>query len=387
MKKLVTAIIVIFIAHNVLITEVAAIDKEAPELAPEAVSAILIERDTGQVLYDKNIDEQLPPASMTKIMTMILIMEAIDEGKIQLNEKVRASEHAASMGGSQIFLEEGEEMSVEELLKSIAIASANDASVALAEYIAGSEEAFVEQMNEKAKALGLKNTHFVNSTGLPADNHYSSAYDMAMMSKELLKHEEVTKYTGLYEDYLREDSDDKFWLVNTNRLVKFYPGVDGLKTGYTSEAKYCLSATAKKDDMRAIAVVMGSKTPKERNSQITKMFDYAFSQYTVHKIHDGGVEVDEVGVDKGVVKQMPVVTGDKVSILTHRGESTDNISTKIMIDSNLHAPIAKGDAIGKLLVEKDGETLSETPLLAAKDVNKASWWKLLKRTIGSFAGA
>ena len=237
--------------------------KRSRNLAEVAKSAILIERDTGTVLYEKNSHEKLAPASMTKIMTMMLIMEALEKGQIKWEDKVRASEYAASMGGSQIFLEPGESMSVEEMLKGIAIGSANDASVAMAEHIAGSEEAFVEKMNKKVKELGLKETHFKNPTGLPSKDHYSSAHDMSMMAKELLKYEDITKFTGSYESYLREGSDKKFWLVNTNKLVRFYEGVDGLKTGFTNEAKYCLTATAKKDNMRVIAVVFGAPTPKE----------------------------------------------------------------------------------------------------------------------------
>ncbi|MCX8047381.1 MAG: D-alanyl-D-alanine carboxypeptidase, partial [Anoxybacillus gonensis] len=275
------------LAITLLFFPIVSVHAEQPkvELATEARSAILIERDTGAVLYEKNAHEPLPPASMTKIMTMLLIMEAIDQGKLKLDERVRASEYAASMGGSQIFLEPGEEMTVDDLLKGVAIGSGNDASVALAERIAGSEEAFVHLMNEKARQLGLKHTAFENTTGLPAKNHYSTAYDMAVMAKELLKYDLITKYTGTYEDYLRENTNKKFWLVNTNRLVKFYPGVDGLKTGYTSEAKYCLTATAKKGNMRVIAVVFGAPTPKARNAQITKMLDYAFSHYETKPLY------------------------------------------------------------------------------------------------------
>lgn len=221
-------------------------EETATKLAEQASSAIVIEQDTGKVLFDKNPNEKLPPASMTKIMTMLLIMEQVEKGKLKLNDKVRASEHAASMGGSQIFLEPGEEMTVNEMLKGIAIASGNDASVAVAEHIAGSEEGFVNMMNKKAKDLGLKNTHFQNPTGLPAKDHYSTANDMAIMARELMKYPLIRKYTGKYEDYLREDTDKKFWLVNTNKLVRFYPGVDGVKTGFTTEAKYCLTASAEK---------------------------------------------------------------------------------------------------------------------------------------------
>ncbi|WP_010284386.1 D-alanyl-D-alanine carboxypeptidase family protein [Bacillus timonensis] len=354
------------------------------DLASNAKSAILIERDTGKILYEKNSDEKLPPASMTKIMTMLLIMEALDKGSITFSEKVRTSEHAASMGGSQIFLEPGEEMTVEEMLKGIAIGSGNDASVAMAEKIAGSEEAFVEMMNNKVKELGLKNTVFQNPTGLPAENHFSSAHDMAIMAKELLKYEEITKFTGKYEDYLRQDSDNKFWLVNTNRLVRFYPGVDGLKTGFTTEAKYCLTATAEKEDMRLISVIFGAPTPKERNAQVTKMLDYGFSQYKTHPLYERNQEVAEAKVSKGSEKKIKLVTSEQISLLTKKGEKVDDVQKEIVVDEKLNAPIKKGDEIGKLVIKKDGKVVSESPLVAGKDIDAASWWKLFKRTMGSF---
>ncbi|MFS0863475.1 D-alanyl-D-alanine carboxypeptidase family protein [Fredinandcohnia sp. 179-A 10B2 NHS] len=354
------------------------------ELADNAKSAILIERDTGEILYDKNSNEKLPPASMTKIMTMLIIMEALDKGSISYSEKVRTSEHAASMGGSQIFLEPGEEMTVEEMLKGIAIGSGNDASVAMAEKIAGSEEAFVEMMNKKVKDLGLKNTLFQNPTGLPAENHYSTAYDMAIMAKELLKYEGITKFTGKYEDYLRQDSDNKFWLVNTNRLVKFYPGVDGLKTGFTTEAKYCLTATAEKDGMRLISVVFGAPTPKDRNKQVTKMLDYGFSQYKTHPLYERNQAVSSVKVSKGTKKTVKIVTSETISLLTKKGEKIDDVKKEIVVAEHINAPIKKGDEIGKLVIKKDGKVLSESNLVAGEDIGAASWWKLFKRTVGSF---
>src|SRR5690606_1242121 len=285
------------------------------ELSEDSKSAILIERDTGTILYDKNIHEKLPPASMTKIMTMLLIMEAIDSGKLSYDEKVTTSENAASMGGSQIFLEPGEEMTVKELLMAIALASANDASVALAEKIAGSEEAFVAMMNDKVKELGLENTQFKNTNGLSAEGHYSSAYDIAMMAKELLKYEEITEFTKMYESYLREDTEKEFWLVNTNKLVKFYPGVDGLKTGFTRDAMYCLTATAKKGNMRVIAVVFGAPTSKSTNAQISKMLDFSFSQYATHPVHKKGGSLGTVKVSKGAEKKVEAVTDEPISVL------------------------------------------------------------------------
>ncbi|WP_102345699.1 D-alanyl-D-alanine carboxypeptidase family protein [Bacillus sp. Marseille-P3661] len=355
------------------------------QLAENASSAILIERDTGTVLYEKAADEKLPPASMTKIMTMLLIMEALDQGKIKLEDKVRTSEYAASMGGSQIFLEPGEEMTVDEMLKGIAIASGNDASVAMAEHLAGSADEFIRMMNDKAKELGLKNTSFKNSTGLPAEEHYSTARDMALIAKELLKYDRITNYTSLYEDYLRQDSEKKFWLVNTNRLVKFYPGVDGLKTGYTSEAKYCLTATAKKNGMRVIAVVMGAPTPKDRNAQITKMLDYGFSQYQTHPMYERNQALTKVQVSKGQLSKLDAVTSEPISILTKKGESIDDIEQEIEINKDIKAPIAKGDELGVLILKKGDKVLVESPLLAAEEVSAASWWNLFKRTIGQFA--
>jgi serine-type D-Ala-D-Ala carboxypeptidase (penicillin-binding protein 5/6) len=352
------------------------------ELAEQAKSAILIERDTGTVLYEKNAHEKLPPASMTKIMTMLLIMEAIDKGELTLDEKVRASDYAASMGGSQIFLEPGEEMTVDELLRGIAIGSGNDASVAMAERIAGSEEAFVEMMNKKAKELGLKNTSFKNSTGLPAEDHYSSAYDMAMIAKELLKYEQITKYTGKYEDYLRENTDKKFWLVNTNRLVKFYPGVDGVKTGFTNEAKYCLTATAKKDNMRVIAVVFGAPTPKERNAQITKMLDYAFSQYKTHSIYKRNHVMGKAKISKGKMKEVELVTSEPISVLTKKGASIDDVEKVVKIKENIKAPVKKGDELGTLMLKQNGKVLLKSPVVAKENVDQANWWDLFKRTFG-----
>ncbi|MGG3139079.1 D-alanyl-D-alanine carboxypeptidase DacF [Bacillus subtilis] len=359
-------------------------EKRTSELAHEAKSAVLIERDTGKVLYNKNSNERLAPASMTKIMTMLLIMEALDKGKIKMSDKVRTSEHAASMGGSQIFLEPGEEMTVKEMLKGIAIASGNDASVAMAEFISGSEEEFVKKMNKKAKELGLKNTSFKNPTGLTEEGHYSSAYDMAIMAKELLKYESITKFTGTYEDYLRENTDKKFWLVNTNRLIKFYPGVDGVKTGYTGEAKYCLTASAKKGNMRAIAVVFGASTPKERNAQVTKMLDFAFSQYETHPLYKRNETVAKVKVKKGKQKLIELTTSEPISILTKKGEDMNDVKKEIKMKDNISAPIQKGQELGTLVLKKDGEVLAESPVAAKEDMKKAGFITFLKRTMGDW---
>lgn len=354
-------------------------------LANEAKSAILLERDTGEVLYEKNSHEKLPPASMTKIMTMMLIMEALDTEKILPTDKVRTSEYAASMGGSQIFLEPGEEMTVEEMLKGIAIGSANDASVAMAEHLAGSEEGFVQMMNEKVKELGLKDTQFRNPTGLPAEGHYSSAYDMAMMGRELLKYEGITKFTGSYESYLRENSEKKFWLVNTNKLVRFYPGVDGIKTGFTNEAKYCLTATANKGNMRVIASVFGAPTPKVRNAEVTKLLDYAFAQYMTHPLYKKADVLGEAKISKGSKSYVNAETSEPISVLTKKGEKVDGVEEEVKFDTKLKAPVEKGQQVGTLTVKRDGKVVVETPIVASETIEAASWWKLFKDTFGQFS--
>lgn len=384
MKRIISLLTAFFLITTLMIPSAFAEEKKSGDLVKNVRSAILIERDTGTILNETNSDEKLPPASMTKVMTMLLIMEALDEGKLKMNEKVRASEYAASMGGSQIFLEAGEEMTTEEMLKGIAIGSGNDASVAMAERIAGSEEAFVEMMNKKVKELGLKNTAFKNTTGLPAADHYSTAHDMAIMAKELLKYEDITKFTGTYEAYLREKSDKKFWLVNTNKLVRFYPGVDGLKTGFTAEAKYCLTATAEKDGMRVIAVVFGAPTSKERNAQVTKMLDFAFSQYQTHSMYKRSHPLGLAKISKGNKKTVDAITSEPISLLTKKGEKIDDVKQKIQLEKSMKAPIHKGDKVGTIKLVKEGKVLVESPLMAKEDVIEANWWILFKRSFGMF---
>lgn len=349
-------------------------------LAENARSAVLMDADTGTIIYEKKSHEQLPPASITKIMTMLLTMEAIEKGTLKLTDKVTASEYAASMGGSQIFLEPGESMTVDEMLKGVAMASGNDASVALAEKLAGSEKGFVKMMNQRAAQLGLKDTHFANCNGLPTENHYSSAHDIAMMSRELLKHEGVTKYTGAYQDYLRQGSEKPFWLVNTNKLVRFYSGADGLKTGYTSEAKFCLAATAKRDGLRVIAVVLGEPNTKTRNSEVSGMFDFAFSQYALQPIYKAGETIGKVKVQKGKSPQIELAAGKTLNVLVKKGMSTENITHKLVLPEKLAAPIKAGQPVGKLVVYQDGRVLTEFELTAPADVDKAGWWTLFKRT-------
>ncbi|EFM09841.1 Serine-type D-Ala-D-Ala carboxypeptidase [Paenibacillus curdlanolyticus YK9] len=351
-------------------------------LAPSARSAVLMDADSGTVIFDKNSHDRLPPASITKIMTMLLIMEALDDGRLKLTDKVSASEYASSMGGSQIFLEPGEEMSVDEMIKGIALASGNDASVAMAEKIGGSEAEFVKMMNEKAQQLGMKDTHFANCNGLPVADHYSSAHDIAIMSRELLKHTQITKYTGMYQDYLRKTSEKPFWLVNTNKLVWFYTGADGLKTGFTNEAKFCLSATARRDGLRVIAVVMGEPNTKTRNAEVSSMLDYSFAQYSNYSIFKQGDAIGKVKIEKGAVPELELKATHPYSVLMRKGASKDNIRYELKLNNALKAPIKIGDPIGRIVVYQGEQQLSEFEVQAPVSVAKAGWWTMFKRTCG-----
>ncbi|WP_206830976.1 D-alanyl-D-alanine carboxypeptidase family protein [Alicyclobacillus fructus] len=348
------------------------------DLAKQAKSAVLMDFATGKVLYAKNAHERLPMASITKIMTLLLIFEAIDSGKLKWTDRIQASERAASMGGSQIFLEPGETMTVRDLVKGIAIASANDACVAMAEHLDGSEEAFVARMNQRAKELGMTDTHFANCNGLPAPNHYSSAYDIAVMSRALLMHPEVTAFTSVYSDYLRKDTDRPLWLVNTNKLVRFYDGVDGLKTGYTQEAKYCLSATAKRDGFRVIAVVMGEPKPTVRNAEISGMLNYAFAHYKAVHVYPRGHVVGEVAVKKGTRDRVEAVTAEPAAFVTDRA-SQGAYTTEIQW-MTVKAPVSRGQVVGHLLVKSGGQVVAKVPLVAKEDVPKATFLQSFGKT-------
>ncbi|BBI33134.1 D-alanyl-D-alanine carboxypeptidase DacF [Cohnella abietis] len=375
------------IIASLMVPTIAGAKEPAPsnsltDMAASARSAILMDADSGTVIYEKNSNASLPPASITKIMTMLLVMEAIDEGRLKLTDKVQTSEYAASMGGSQIFLEPGEEMSVDEMLKGVALASGNDASVALAEKLGGSEQQFVVMMNEKAKQLGMKNTKFANCNGLPAEGHVSSAHDIALMSRELLKYEGITNYTGLYQDYLRKDSPKPFWLVNTNKLVRFYNGADGLKTGFTSEAKFCLSATARRDNLRLIAVVMGEPNTKTRNAEVSHLFDYAFAQYTNVSIYKKGDPIGTLPVEKGKVAQIPLTAKRSYSVLLKKGDAGKGIRHELVLNPSVKAPVEVGQPIGKLVIYRGTEVLTEFPVESPLAVSRAGWWTLLRRTTG-----
>lgn len=354
--------------------------EEIEDLAPNASSAIMIEASTGEILFRKNENEKLAPASMTKMMSMLLIMEEIENENLKWDEIITASENAASMGGSQIFLETGEKMTVAELLKGIAIASGNDATVAMAERISGSEESFVRKMNQKAKELGLKNTNFVTSTGLDADNHYSSAYDMALIAKELVKHEKILEYTGTYEDYLRTNTSSPFWLVNTNRLVRFYSGVDGLKTGYTSSAGYCLTATAKKDNMRLITVVMNEPNTAKRSADTSKMLDYGFNLYMVRNIIDEETVIDNVKVNLGKELSVDIISKETITILNKKSDKIRNITYETDI-KEITAPINKGDKVGTINIIEDGNIISKVDATVKENIEKANFLTILLRNL------
>ena len=358
--------------------------KNTNTLAPNAKSAMLIESSTGEIIYEYNSHEKLEPASMTKMMSLVLIMEAIEKGVISLDQMITVSENASSMGGSQILLETGEEMSVDDLLKGITIASGNDAVVALAESIAGTEENFVKMMNDKLKELGLSDSNFKNCHGLDEEGHYSSAYDMSMIAKELVKHQKILDYSSIYETYLREGTDKKIWLVNTNKLVRFKAGVDGLKTGYTTGAGYCLTATMKKDDMRVIATVMGEPSSQVRNSEVSSMLDYAFAQMGLKKLLSKNSVVETINLPKAKTDEIKIVPVEDVNILYKKidGEITPTYEIKI---NEVKLPIKKGDVVGKLFVKNNDKIINEMNLTVLEDTKKCNlfelYWKYLKNII------
>lgn len=359
--------------------------EEVEDLAPNATSAIMIEASTGEILFQKNKDEKLAPASMTKMMSMLIIIEEIENGNLKWDEMITTSERASSMGGSQIFLKAGEKMSVTDLLKGIAIASGNDAVVALAERISGSEESFVKRMNTRAKDLGLKNTNFVNSTGLTEDNHYSSAYDMSLIAKELVKHEKILEFTSTYEDYLRKDTKSPFWLVNTNRLVRFKEGVDGLKTGFTKEAGYCLTATMKKDNMRLITVVMKEEDTNKRSADTSKMLDYGFNVYMVQTILDEKTTIEKQKVELGKKLTTEIVPKESITILNKKNEEIKNITYKTNINKII-APVKKGDKVGTIDIIEEGKVISTIDATVKENIEKANIFTVYLRNLKEVVG-
>lgn len=342
------------------------------DITPNAKSSLLIEAQTGKVLYQKNSSEKVAIASLTKMMSQIIILEQIEQGKIKWDDVVTASSNAAGYGGTQIYLQPGEKMTVEDLFKGVSMASANDAVVALAEYVAGSESNFVKMMMDKAKELGLKNTNFVNPTGLDEEGHYSTAEDLGIISRELvMNHPKILEFASLYEDYLREDTGNKFWLVNTNKLVRFYEGADGLKTGFTDAAKYCMTVTAKRNNMRLIAIVLGEDVSKVRNQETTDLLDYGFQSYQAKKLRDQDTVIDKIALERSDKKEIELILKNEVQILEQIGTSNKKYQEKVKLN-NYTLPIKKGDTLGKLQIY-DGEYLiGEYDLIAGDDAKKQS---------------
>ena len=360
--------------------------KSGPKI--KAKAAVLMDSATGKVIYAFNANKKLPPASVTKIMTMLLAMEAADSGKITLEDEVTISDNAASMGGSQMYMEPGETHTVAQLLEGIAMVSANDGCVALAEYIAGSTDIFVEKMNEKAQELGMKNTNFVNTNGLPVKEHYTSAYDIALMSKELIKHEEIKKWCTKWQDKIKvglPGKETEFGLTNTNKLIKTYNGANGIKTGFTHEAGYCLSASATRGKSTLIAVVLGAKTSKERNAQVAKLLDYGFSAYETVGIFPKGEKVGDVSIEKGEPDKINAVTGEAAAAFIKKGDK-EKVTHKTVIDKDISLPLKEGDAVGRVDIYYDGQKTGSINLVSDRDVDKAGFITYYTRSIRSLFG-
>ena len=350
---------------------------QAAELAVESKSCLLMEKTTGQVLYAVNEHEPLEPASVTKVMTILLTMEAIDSGSLSYDDTVTASAYACSMGGSQIWLKENEQLTVEDMLKAVCVVSANDASVALAEHLAGSAEAFVEQMNQRAAELGMADTHFVNPTGLPAKGHVTSAHDIALMSRELiLNHPDIRRFTTIWTDSLR---DGAFGLSNTNKLIRFYPGATGLKTGSTDAALYCLSATAERDGMELISVVMGAPTSTQRFEGAKVLLNYGFAAYGLAQAQP-----------PQPLAPIPVILGDQAAVTPRLAEDPTILAPKeklaameveVQMAESLSAPVAAGAEVGRMTVTSNGETLASIPLTADAAVARLSYWQIFQRCL------
>lgn len=364
MKKILLIIMSFFVLNlNVLAEE---------DFAPNGKSAILVDNLSGKVLYEKNADEKLAPASMTKLASMLMVMEAIDNGNLKFEDKVTISEEAANMGGSQVFLQAGEVYTVYDLLKSVAIASGNDAVVALAEKIGGSQSGFIDMLNKRLKEIGTTNTNFVNAHGLDAEGHYSTARDMSIIARELLKHPKILEFTSIYEEYLEKNDGSRIWLVNTNKLVRFYDGVDGLKTGFTKTAGYCLTATASKNNFRLISVVMGEDTSENRSSDTVKMLNYGFNTFKINIIKTKGESLGKVRVERGKQDKANIVLlNDATEILKNTDPVTEyNFNLKV---NKIKAPVKVGDIVGTAeIIDSEGNIVDEVDVTVEKDIKKAN---------------
>lgn len=378
MKKILLIIMSFFVLNLSVLAE--------EDFAPSSKSAILVDNLSGKVLYEKNADEKLAPASMTKLASMLIVMEAIDNGNLKLEDKVTISEEAANMGGSQVFLQAGEVYTVHDLLKSVAIASGNDAVVALAEKVGGSVSGFVDMINKRLKELGATNTNFVNPHGLDAEGHYSTARDMSIIARELLRHEKILEYTSIYEEYLEKNDGSRIWLVNTNRLVRFYDGVDGLKTGFTKTAGYCLTATAKKNNFRLISVVMGEDTTENRSSDTVKMLNYGFNTFKINIIKKKWESLGKVRVEKGKQDFANIVLLNDATEILKNTDPVSEYKFNLKVDK-IKAPLKIGDIVGSAeIIDNDGNIVDEVDVTIDKEIKKANILDyMLKnlRTIGA----
>ena len=383
MKKIISVFLFLFIVTSIFNFNIV----RAKEFDVNVDSAIIIEAETGQMLYGKNINKKVPPASITKIMTLLLAMEKVDNDKLNLEQEIPVSKHAESMGGSQIFLPHSIELKLKNLLEAVAIASANDASVAVAEAVGGNYDNFVRMMNERAESLGMENTHFVNSTGLPSEgnNHYSTARDISIMARELIKHEKVLDWTSTWVDYLQLP-ERKVMLVNTNKLVNHYRGLDGLKTGHTDEAGFCLSATAKRKNMRLISVILHADTEQKRQELTSKLLDYGFNTFRKLTPVRKGRKVENVTIPGGKKTITTAVTESDSQVVVKIGQE-DDLKVKTKLNSNIEAPIKKGDILGKKVIELDKKQVGEVNLIATEDIEKANIFVRLWRSFVNWIGS
>lgn len=372
MKKFLLLLILLLLPFKVFALE---------DLVPNSASSILIEADSGKIIYEKEKDKRVSVASMTKMVAQIIILEEIEKGHIKWSDVVTVSRNASGMGGSQIYLEEGEKITIEDLMKGISVASGNDATVAMAEVISGSEEKFVKKMNQKIKELGLKNTHFSNCTGLDTDDHYSSSYDMAMIARDLVvNHSEILRFSSIYEDYLREDTDRKFWLVNTNKLISFYDGADGLKTGHTDAAGYCLAATAKRNDLRLIAIVLGEKDSKVRNAETVSLLDYGFNNVKLKKIVNKGTVVKKIEVNKANKDIINVKLKNNLNVVENSGINNKKYKFNVKVN-DIKLPIKKDSVVGKIEAIYKNKVVSTGELIVDEDIEELSYLELLKENL------
>ena len=351
------------------------------ELIPHATTGILMDVDSGEILFDKDKDHPVSVASMTKMVAQMIILEEVEKKHIKWTDVVTVSKNASEMGGSQIYLEENEKMSVLDLMKGISVASANDATLAMAEYISGTEGKFVKKMNQKVKELGLKNTHFSNCTGLDEENHYSTSYDMALVARDLiLNHPKILEFSSIYEDYLRQDQEEKFWLVNTNKLVRLYEGVDGLKTGHTDDAGYCMAVTAKKNGLRVIGVVTGEESAKVRNQEVMDLLDYAYSHFQVKKVVSKRKKLGKIKVLKGKKDTISIGLVEDAYVL-ETSKDHKSYHYQIHIPDFIEAPITKKASIGTLEISSHNKVIKKVGIVVKEDVLKANIWDIFKKSL------